>query len=388
MVKKLPDQTTELDTVQENAGSVARPAADSGQEPTAILKFDAGSRFRLLRVLGRGGCGIVFLAEDKDLDRLVAIKQVRTTDQAVDSRQLANLHLEAKIAGRLEHPNVIIVYDIEGQAAGFSIVMEYLGGGSLGDLLAKQPRLDLRPALRIMFGVLSGLEAAHGIQVVHRDIKPQNILFGFGGIPKLADFGVASYFNTSQEGAQIVGTPHYMAPEQWRGEATDPRTDIYSAGSVFYEMLTGIPVIPHDFEADLEGFRDFALSREPANATAVCHDLPVKLWAILKKMLAKDPAARYSGAAAVLADLYLVAASLPRDEFALERSLNPLAGGLLNSPGTVLEDILYLLLLDGVISPTERQELAVRAQRLGFSQGQVDAVERKVRKLLATRGPS
>jgi len=195
-------------------------------------------------VLGRGGMGVVFLARQTSLDRAVAVK-VLAVEMADDPRFVERLEREARTMARLRHPNIVTVYDFQflddGSAA---IVMEFIGGGSLRQVLARCPRgLPIAEALRIFHEIATGLRAAHEAGVVHRDMKPENVLIEPGGTARVTDFGLALPLGTAvtrlTHPGTAVGTLEYMAPEQTRGDMLDERADIYSLGVILYELLTG-----------------------------------------------------------------------------------------------------------------------------------------------------
>jgi len=195
-------------------------------------------------LLGRGGMGTVYLGRQVSLDRPVAVK-VLAAEVADDPLFLERLEREARIMARLRHPNIVTVYDFQPlPEGGAAIVMEYVEGGSLRDLLRKQPNgLPLREARRLAGEVAAGLTAAHKAGVIHRDMKPENVLIGHDGMARVTDFGVAVPL---QEGrvqltltGTAVGTVDYMAPEQLKGGTQDVRVDIYALGVLTYELLTG-----------------------------------------------------------------------------------------------------------------------------------------------------
>ena len=238
--------------------------------PSTILPKEISGRYKIRRAVGSGTFGIVYLAEDLKIGRLVAIKQLFPRN-AGDSTIQKRFLLEAKIAGQLEHPNIIIVYNVEGDEQSTAIIMEYLGSGSLEDLLRREPMLEPRIAINIMLGILNGLGAAHHIMVVHRDIKPQNIIFAIGSTPKITDFGVAHLPPNAggveelfeSERGSIIGTPLYMSPEQVLMKEVDSRTDLYSAGVILYRMLSGHTLFPYKKNTDMEEVSDFILNTRP-----------------------------------------------------------------------------------------------------------------------------
>lgn len=217
--------------------------SDSDSAPPGIEGFE------ILRPIGRGGMGQVFLARQQSLDRLVAVKRIGGGGAAATSF-LDRLEREAKTMARVSHPNLVGVFDFirlaDGNAA---LVMEWVAGGTLREsLLAGTGKLKVEEALDLIEPVLSGLEAAHRAGIVHRDIKPENVLFSSDGTLKVTDFGLSLPDNEEERltvTGTYVGTPGYMAPEQHEGGQADARTDIYAVGVMLYEMLTGKAPVGH-----------------------------------------------------------------------------------------------------------------------------------------------
>ena len=337
-------------------------------------------RYKVKRVLGQGAFGIVYLAEDLTLGRLVAIKQLFSS-ALEDENTLERFIQEARIASKLEHPNVVCVYNIEHQDNNVSIIMEYIGGGNVSELIEKHGRINALFAARIMIGVMSGLDAAHHMKVTHRDIKSANIMLGIGNSPKITDFGVAhlpvdagGMISDSDEQKLIVGTPRYIAPELILGKGVTPRCDIYSAGCVFYEMLTGRPVHNIDAKTEWTEINDEIQNTEVISPTEYYDDIPESIIYVLDKMLMKDPVKRYQSAIEVLRDLTYACSNIKTDN--LSQSTEMLFA---NSPQAIVYDTIYLMLLDNVITIDERIELNKRAERLGLAESQVREIEERVR---------
>lgn len=199
--------------------------------------------YQVISKLGAGGMGAVYRARDVDLDKLVAIK-VLPPHAIHDEDAVERFRREARVAAKLEHPNIVTIYRFGSEQRLCYLVMRYVEGESLADRLMTQPRLPLSDALTIIYEVASGLKCAHDEGLVHRDIKPANILLSNKGEVLVADFGLAKQAGNGSGGltatGMIMGTPDYMAPEQCEGEPDiDGRADIYSLGLVFYTMLTG-----------------------------------------------------------------------------------------------------------------------------------------------------
>ena len=197
-------------------------------------------RYSILRLLGKGGFGFVYLALDEDLDRAVAIKVPRAERVSRPSDLEAYLR-EAKVVASLRHPQIVQVFDLGRTDDGLCfVVSEFMEGGSLADRI-RQRRYDFRESAELVATVAEALQFAHGRGIVHRDVKPANILLDASGKAYLADFGLALKEEDFGRGAGLLGTPAYMSPEQARGEGhqVDGRSDIFSIGVVFYELLTG-----------------------------------------------------------------------------------------------------------------------------------------------------
>ncbi|MFO0881393.1 MAG: serine/threonine-protein kinase [Gemmataceae bacterium] len=199
-------------------------------------------KYRLLRKLGAGGMGVVFLAQDTVLDRQVALKTLSgriSTHKAFVNRFLR----EARAAARLSHPNVVPIFDVLPHEQTAFLVMEYLPGGSVQDRLLRHGALPWLEAVSLVTQAGRGLQAAHEAGLVHCDVKPANLLVGRNGDIKVADFGLVKVLDPEQSPlntpAQVLGTPHFMSPEQCRGESIDPRSDVYSLAATLYTLVTG-----------------------------------------------------------------------------------------------------------------------------------------------------
>ncbi|MBX7184542.1 MAG: serine/threonine protein kinase [Vicinamibacteria bacterium] len=263
-------------------------------------------RYQLLRELGRGMMGVVYLAKDPDLGRDIALKIIQLPPGATPSERAAfeqRFFSEAQSAARLTHPGIVIVHDVGRDAASGALYMalQLLPGQTLDNLLRSKNRLEWREALRITRRVAEALEHAHSEGVVHRDIKPANIMILPSGDPKIMDFGIAK-IETERLTAtgQFIGTPLYMSPEQAMARPVDGRSDIFSLGSVLYEMLTGIPA----FDGESVTKILFQLmSTEPEPPSARVSSLPSSIDSILRRCLAKDVTLRYPNAQALADDI-------------------------------------------------------------------------------------
>jgi serine/threonine-protein kinase len=264
-----------------------------------------GGRYELLGVLGRGGMATVYDGWDTRLRRPVAVKLLDPALSA-DPEARARIEFEAQSAAALHHPNIVVVHD-GGRAAERGgapyLVMERLSGQSLYDVITRGP-LTAQYVRGVLTDVLSGLAVAHAAGIVHRDVKPANILFGAAGEAKLADFGVAKSVGTDlTQVGMLVGTMAYLSPERIAGRAATPLDDLYAVGAVGYEALTGRMPFPHDDPAAL--MRAIMEHRLPP-VMAVRPDVDPALAAVIDGAMAADPRQRFPHAEAMLAALHSV----------------------------------------------------------------------------------
>lgn len=258
------------------------------------------SHYRILEKLGEGGMGVVYKASDTRLDRIVALKFL-SPRVVSDGESRERFTREAKAAAALDHPNVCTVFEIgewNGQAF---LAMAFIEGQTVKDKIRQRP-LKLSEAIDITLQVARGLRAAHDKGIVHRDVKPANVMVNRQGQARIMDFGLARFVEATrltQDGSRL-GTPAYMAPEQAQGRTADHRADLWALGVMFYEMLTGL----RPFDADRpEAMLSAILSTEPEPVTALRAGLPTQLDWIIGKCLAKDAAARYQHAGDLIVDL-------------------------------------------------------------------------------------
>jgi len=280
-------------------------------------------RYLIVRKLGTGGMATVYLAEDQELGRRVAIK---TLDErhAQDEQFVERFRREAKSAAVLSHPNIVAVYD-RGQSDGtYYIAMEYLEGKTLKELLVSRGATPVRVAVDYARQILAALEFAHRNGIVHRDIKPHNVIVGPDGRVKVMDFGIArSGSSQVTEAGSIIGTAQYLSPEQARGAPAGPSADIYSTGIVLYEMLTGS--VPFAGDTPLEVAMQH-LSAVPEAPSEQRQEIPHELDAIVLRALAKDSEQRYKSARDMDADLARFAAGLSVSPATEEAATSVLAG--------------------------------------------------------------
>jgi eukaryotic-like serine/threonine-protein kinase len=285
-----------------------RERAFGGIAPGSVV----GGRFEVLSVLGAGGMGTVFKAHDRELDEVVALKMLKP-ELAGDAANVERMREELRLARRITHPNVLRTFDLGlvdlGQGEVPYITMEYVQGVTLARLLDHAGRLSLSAGLRVARQLCHGLEAAHAEGVIHRDIKPPNLLLQPNGNVKLMDFGIARRQRRSDPGLTsagwVMGTPLYLAPEQLRGEEPDARTDLYACGVVFYEMFTGAPPFAGSSYADIAAK---TMREEPPPPSAAWPEIPPPLEAAIRRCLAKDRPGRPADVSELLSELAAVRA--------------------------------------------------------------------------------
>lgn len=256
-------------------------------------------RYEILERIGSGGMSDVYKARCHKLNRLVAIKVLKD-EFSSDSTFVGKFKLEAQAAARLSHPNIVSVYDVADEGSMHYIVMELIEGITLKSYIAKKGRLEVREAVGIAIQVAQGIAAAHAQNIVHRDIKPQNIIISRDGKVKVADFGIARAATTQTMTSSAMGSVHYISPEQARGGYSDGRSDIYSLGITIFEMVTGrLP-----FDGDNTVSIALAHLEEPITRPSVYNPaVPVSLEHIILKCTEKKPEQRYATAEELIADL-------------------------------------------------------------------------------------
>jgi serine/threonine protein kinase/tetratricopeptide (TPR) repeat protein len=262
-----------------------------------------GPRYRIDGVIGEGGMGKVYKAYDSDLDRTVALKLVRP-ELAKDSNSLQRFKQELLLASRISHRNILRIHDL-GDVNGVKFIsMAFVQGMDLHDLIAKQGRLTTERAVNIAKQLAGALDAAHAEGVVHRDLKPRNVLIDVDDHIYVSDFGLAKSLDSDKTGmtrvGEVLGTPRYMSPEQAESKNADNRSDIYSVGIIFYEMLTG--EVPFNGESSLQVMFQH-VQQKPKDPRLINPDLPEYLATIILKCLEKDPAQRYQTAQELIQDL-------------------------------------------------------------------------------------
>jgi eukaryotic-like serine/threonine-protein kinase len=267
-------------------------------------------RYALSRLLGEGGMGRVYLATDRLLQREVALKVLRE-QYAEDAEFVGRFEREAKAAASLNYPNIVQVYDLGSTADGtYYIAMEHVPGGTLKDKILEEGPVEAAEAVHLASQVADALGVAHARGIVHRDVKPQNVLLDAEGDAKVADFGVARAASASSvsSGGLVLGTAKYMSPEQATGEPVGPASDLYSLGVVLYEMLTG--EVPFDADSEV-GVAMKHINEPPRPPREKNPAVPEGLEAVVMKLLRKRPEDRHPGAAELVADLQRLEEGLP-----------------------------------------------------------------------------
>jgi serine/threonine-protein kinase len=275
---------------------------------------EIAGRYEIRAELGRGTMGVVYRAHDRDLGRDVALKVIRSTvedaDGAVGTYEQRFLN-EARAAGRLSHPAIVVVHDVGRDTASGALFMalELLRGRTLQDVLLEEGPLTWPEAVRLAARVAEGLHHAHEHGIVHRDVKPANIMVLASGEPKVMDFGIAKVEASQLTAAgQLFGTPLYMSPEQARAGPVDGRSDLFSLGSVLYELLTGRRAFGSD---SVHGIVLQVVQSDPPPPSSLVAGIPRNLDRVVARCLAKDPGRRYADGGELATDLRAVLSGTP-----------------------------------------------------------------------------
>jgi eukaryotic-like serine/threonine-protein kinase len=260
-------------------------------------------KYKILKTIGSGGFGTVYLADDTWINKKVALKVPHK--QSVDFGELLR---EARLLAALDHPNIVRIVTAEKQENVFFIVMDFVPGETLEDVVAREGALDVALALDYTCQISNAVDHAHRQGVLHRDLRPSNILVAETGQLKVADFGTSRFLEIAAHGSTVIGSPPYMAPEQFRGEAV-LASDVYSLGVTMYQMLTG--VLPYDTPspADLERLRRGELVTPPRLKNP---KIPRAINDVVMKAMAPEILARYQRAGELLDDVLAARGSTPR----------------------------------------------------------------------------
>ena len=258
------------------------------------------NRYEIIELIGSGGMANVYRAKCHRLNRMVAIKILKA-DMAENEEIRRRFRDESQAVAQLSHPNIVSIYDVSTSGDTEYIVMELIDGITLKQYMARRGEMDWRESLHFIIQIMRALEHAHSRGIIHRDIKPQNIMVLRDGSVKVADFGIACLQNNAQTMTQdALGSVHYIPPEQARGDRPDARSDIYSSGVVLYEMLTGR--LPFEGESAVSVAIQH-LSSIPLAPREINPDIPEQLELICMKAMAPDLEHRYQSADAMIADL-------------------------------------------------------------------------------------
>lgn len=292
----------------------AKPASAKKPEPAAaeeekkpekkdhdLIGKKVGGEFEIVRLIGEGGYGSVYEAMDLTLKRRVAVK-LMLRERTSNPEFVEKFLREARTAAQLSHPNIVKIHHVglDKDLQQHFLAMEYVEGQTLGDILQKEGKFDLDKAVDVMIQAANGLGEAHRKNIIHRDIKPGNIMITPKGVVKIADFGLAKIYDPDDKASTIIGTPYFMPPEQFEGKARDGRTDIYSLGVTFYYLLTRRR--PFDGSTPAQVLLNI-MKQEPAPPQQYNPDVPDGISTVLKKMMARDVEQRYSTCEELLRDL-------------------------------------------------------------------------------------
>ncbi len=274
--------------------------ADDAPEDALIGQRIGG--YKLLDRVGRGGMGTVFKAEQVDLQRIVALKLI--SEEHTKNKEFVDMFIhEARAAAKLNHPHIVQVYDVKRFGDKYYFSMEYVSGGSVQDIVNKQRTIPVDETVRMILEAARGLDYAHKKGIIHRDVKPDNLMLSETGMVKIGDLGLARGLEEKvgpAEETSVIGTPHYIAPEQVLGKPADFRSDIYSLGGTAYRMLSGVtPFTAH-------GVRELVkkkIREDPAPLQELNPPPPKRVCEIVSRMMARDPDRRYQSMAEVVTDL-------------------------------------------------------------------------------------
>jgi serine/threonine protein kinase len=276
------------------------PSAATTADPAAAVTGRKLGKYQLSSLLGKGGMGEVYKGFDPLVERYVAIK-VLPASLTSNATALQRFLAEARASGKLIHPHAVALYEIGEQDGSYYLVMEFVAGGSIAGMIAKRGRIPWQQAALLGSQLCRGLAAAHQVGLIHRDIKPDNLLCSAEDCCKITDFGLAKATETSEGSSlnmtkpgDLLGTPYYMSPEQFNGSQVDLRSDIYSAGGTIYHMLTGSP--PYHESTNIIQVMYAHCNNPPPDPRKLAPEVPQALVDILTKAMAKNPQDRYASA--------------------------------------------------------------------------------------------
>ncbi|MCX7192202.1 MAG: serine/threonine-protein kinase [Proteobacteria bacterium] len=343
-------------------------------------------RYEVISELGQGAMGVVYKARDPLIDRVVAIKTINLgMAQDEEDEYEGRFYQEARAAGRLNHPNIVTIYDVGKSGEIAYIAMEFLQGCELRDLMRENGRLPVDQVLDIVAQVAQGLAYAHEHEIVHRDIKPSNIMVIRDGHVKITDFGIARMASSAvrTQTGMVLGSPKYMSPEQVLGSVLDQRSDIFSLGVMLYEMLTGeSPFIGDNINAIM--FQ--TLNSEPAAPGTLNSAVPDMLNFIVAKALAKERDDRYQNARDFAEDLRACRKTLPRSDQASAVSgeeRRKLAGAVVTERRKAAEQAAFSPL--GLSKAFDSSEATMRLAALTTTSAEVDELSKTMKMMAAPR---
>jgi HAMP domain-containing protein len=299
LVEDLKEKAALVDYMMANSGAAATQAIATAPTAASLRPGSTlGGRYEIKELLGAGGMGVVYRAFDRELQEPVAIKTLRPEAMLGGTVALDRFKQEIRLARRIAHRNVVRTYDLGEVNGMYYLTMEYVEGTSLKQLIVSRGKLPIAVALTVGKQLCRALEVAHAEGVIHRDIKPQNIVVEPSGFLKVMDFGIARLANPPKgkgltEAGMSIGTPDYMSPEQLSGSELDPRSDLYAAGVVLFECVTG--------RVPFEAATPWALvakhiEEESPDPRSLNADVPEALAGVILKAMAKDPTQRYATA--------------------------------------------------------------------------------------------
>ncbi len=294
-------------------------------------------KYQILGQIGQGAMGVVYKALDPFIERVVAVKTM-SADLDADPEVRARFFREARSAGQLSHKNIVTIYDLGEEGGKAYMAMEFLDGEDLKDIIGRRDSLPLERKLKLMRDLLEGLGHAHKRQVIHRDIKPGNIHITRSGELKILDFGLARITSSDiTRAGSVMGTPNYMSPEQIRSENVDHRSDIFSAGATFYELLTYRKPF---YSNSLPSTFFKILQQDPEPVETVAPGIPAEFSAVLQRAMAKDAAKRYQDVEEMIRDLESLSRLLEEREKTVRQETGQTLGEierLVNETGPLLE---------------------------------------------------
>ncbi|MDO4305091.1 MAG: Stk1 family PASTA domain-containing Ser/Thr kinase, partial [Bacillota bacterium] len=258
-----------------------------------------GERYEILEKIGTGGMSDVYKAKDHKLNRFVAVKVLKQ-EFSENANFVSKFRIEAQAAAGLMHPNIVNVYDVGEEEGIYYIVMELVEGITLKKYIEKKARLSVKEAISIAIQVSMGIEAAHNNHIIHRDIKPQNIIISKEGKVKVTDFGIAKAATSNTITSNVMGSVHYTSPEQARGGYSDEKSDIYSLGITMFEMLTGR--VPFNGETTV-AIAIKHIQEEMPSPRDYVSEIPISVEQIVFKCCQKSPDRRYQSMGELIIDL-------------------------------------------------------------------------------------